>query len=57
MYLFVSPSRLRRPFRHERQSAWFDGVGGVPALWRVPQPMLFVGPYSILQHHFRLPLA
>ncbi len=57
VHLFVATlGYSRRPFvqafRHERQSAWFDGMeGAFRRFGGVPQEVLFDNPRALVEHH------
>jgi len=57
VHLFVATlGYSRRPyvraFRHERQSAWFDGLeGAFQRFGGVPQEVLFDNPRALVDHH------
>jgi transposase len=41
-----------RAFRHERQSAWFDGIeGAFRHFGGVPQEVVFDNPRALVDHH------
>jgi transposase len=57
VYLFVATLGYSRrcyvqPFRHERQSAWFDGMeGAFAAFGGVPQEVLLDNARALVEHH------